>query len=733
MNPLFGRGLKSFLKAIPHSYSTAMFSDSRVIGLVLLAVTMVSPYVGLAGLFSLLIALVFSRLLGFEAWDSDSGVLSFNSLLIGLTIGYYYPFSGLETVSLHFVGLLTLASLTTFMIYIGLNYLTQTWLKMPSMSLAFCLSATLFWYYLVRTGYFTGLDFQKPLLWQHSLELNWFWKDYFLSLGSIVFVPDLLAGMIVALVLLLITRIGFMLSLVGWSICFILLQYVNLGSTYGMFFPGFNLILISLAVGSIFLIPGKSSYLLAILATVLGFVVALALSGKYYYSDSMAGRPQFLYLPIFALPVNIVVMLTIFALRLRVYQRSPIINDYGILHPEKALDAYLSRYRRFSSAGVPQLHLPVSGEWIVTQAHNGKHTHKQDWAYAWDFEIEDRGGKKYSDSQTELKDYYCFGKQVFAAAAGYVVKVVNSIPDNPVGGMNTQDNWGNYVSISHGYGLYTLYAHLREGSIKLSEGDYIKQGEKLGQVGNSGRSPVPHLHFHAQMGVDAGSKTLFSHIINYKILQEDGSFSFVSSGTPSENDRISAYIPEKDLAPILQLSYGQVQRFLVTSGNSSFEESWKVDLDLMGTHSIVSDNGTKAEFSIFNGIYNSLSVSGKRSSALAAFTLVASRLPWVEKQQLKWQDEPSLSIVLSPMWKHLALFLIPFFKPIRVKSRAELLPHGNQILLKGETRLSAFGLGVQNYSGELLLDKKQGIVSFSLSKAGKTLISAEHISNPEEV
>ena len=314
-----------------------------------------------------------------------------------------------------------------------------------------------------------------------------------------------------------------------------------------------------------------------------------------------------------------------------------------------------------------------------------------------------------------------------------MVKVVNSIPDNPVGGMNTQDNWGNYVSISHGYGLYTLYAHLREGSIKLSEGDYIKQGEKLGQVGNSGRSPVPHLHFHAQMGVDAGSKTIFSHIINYKILQEDGSYSFISSGTPAEEERIAAFVPEKDLAPILQLSYGQVQRFLVISGARSYEESWKVDLDLMGTHSIVSDNGTKAEFSIFNGIYNSLSVSGKRSTALAAFTLVASRLPWVDKQQVKWQDEPSLSIVLSPFWKNLALFLIPFFKPIRTKSRTELVPQGDKVLLRGETRLSAFGLGVQNYSGELLLDKKQGIVSFSLSKAGKTLISAEHISNPEEV
>jgi urea transporter len=733
MRSQFSHRLLAFVKAIPHSYATAMYSDSRIIGLALMALTIVSPYVGLAGLFALLIALLFSRLLGFEGWDSASGVLSFNSLLIGLTIGYYYPYSGLATVSWHFVGLITVASLTTFLIYIGLNYLTQTWLKLPSLSLAFCLAAILFWYYLVRTGYFTGSGFQKPLIWSHNIQLSWFWKDYFMSLGSIVFVPDVLAGIVVAFVLLLITRIGFMLSLWGWAICFTLLQYVNISSTYGMFFPGFNLILISLAVGSVFLIPGKTSYLLAIMGTVLGFIVALALSGRYYYSDSMMGRPDFLFLPIFALPVNLVVLGMIFALRLRIQQRSPIINDYGILHPEKALDAYLSRYRRFSSAGVPQLHLPVSGEWVVTQAHNGAHTHKQDWALAWDFEIVDSQEKKYSEREKELRDYYSFGKQVFAAAAGYVVKVVNSIPDNPVGGMNTLDNWGNYVSISHGYGIYTLYAHLKEGSIKLAEGDYIKQGEKLGQVGNSGRSPVPHLHFHAQMGVDAGSKTIFSHIINYKVLQKDGSFDFVSSGIPDEEERITAFVPEKDLAPILQLSYGQHQSFKVISGNKEFEENWIVELDLAGNHSIVSDNGTKAEFSIFNGIYNSLSLSGRRQTALAAFTLVASRLPWAEKQRIKWQDEPSLSIVLNPFWKNLALFLIPFFKPIRVKSRAELLPEGELISLKGETRLSLFGLTIKTYSGELLMSRKHGIRAFNLSEGSKTLVKAEHIETASEV
>ena len=724
--------LRAFLKAIPNAYSTTLFSDSIGIGLALMALTFVSPIVGLAGIIGLLTAMLASRSLGFEGWDSKSGVLSFNSLLIGLAIGYYYPYSGISTLNVHFFGLILIASLATMFLYVGINYLTQSLFKMPSMSLAFSLAAVFFWYYLVRGGYFSGLNFQKPLIFSHQLQLSWFWQDYFLSLGSIMFVPDVIVGIMVALVLLMITRIGFMLSLLGWSICFTLLKYTNMGSTYGMFFPGFNLILISMAVGSVFLIPGKSSYLLAIFATLTGFLLAFAMSGKYYYSDLMSGRPSFLYLPIFAFPVNIVVIALVYSLRLRLHQRSPVLNDYGILHPEKALDAYLSRYRRFVSTGIPQIQMPVNGQWLITQGHNGTHTHKKDWALAWDFEIEDTSGKKYSDHQESLSDYYCYGKAVYAAAAGYVSKMVNSIPDNPIGDVNTVDNWGNYVSINHGYGFYTLYAHLKEGSIKLAEGDYIKMGEKLGLVGNSGRSFVPHLHFQAQAAIDAGSRTVFSHIINYKVLQADGSYRFEASGIPEEGDKISPLVPEKDLTNILQLGYGQTQSFEVTDSTGSRIESWKVDLDLMGNHSVVSDSGTILDFSVYQGIFNALNLRGKRRSALSAFAFAAGRIPWTENQCITWKDEPSLSVVMNPFWQNLTLFLIPLFKPIRVRSSSTLRAEAGQLCLESSTELSVLGLTVSNYEAKLTLSRKEGIKEITLFRQKERILHATHMAYKEQ-
>jgi murein DD-endopeptidase MepM/ murein hydrolase activator NlpD len=53
--------------------------------------------------------------------------------------------------------------------------------------------------------------------------------------------------------------------------------------------------------------------------------------------------------------------------------------------------------------------------------------------------------------------------------------------------------YGNYIIISHSNGYKTFYAHLN--SFNVRQGDRVARGRKIGEVGNTGYSTGPHLHF----------------------------------------------------------------------------------------------------------------------------------------------------------------------------------------------------------------------------------------------
>ena len=55
------------------------------------------------------------------------------------------------------------------------------------------------------------------------------------------------------------------------------------------------------------------------------------------------------------------------------------------------------------------------------------------------------------------------------------------------------EGYGYHVIVNHGYGYETLYAHMSEMNVKL--GETITRGQKLGEVGSSGLSTAPHLHY----------------------------------------------------------------------------------------------------------------------------------------------------------------------------------------------------------------------------------------------
>ena len=56
---------------------------------------------------------------------------------------------------------------------------------------------------------------------------------------------------------------------------------------------------------------------------------------------------------------------------------------------------------------------------------------------------------------------------------------------------------GNKITLSHGYGLKTRYGHLAK--ILVKKGEYVKRGQKIGLVGDTGRTTGPHLHYEVYL------------------------------------------------------------------------------------------------------------------------------------------------------------------------------------------------------------------------------------------
>jgi murein DD-endopeptidase MepM/ murein hydrolase activator NlpD len=216
------------------------------------------------------------------------------------------------------------------------------------------------------------------------------------------------------------------------------------------------------------------------------------------------------------------------------------ITAHGTAADGKSVQARTSlKVKKYKSSN--DYHFPVAGTWYVAAAPSLQSHHR--WQVSQEFAIDlgslGADSLAHTGQGAKLTDYYGYGKDVMAAADGVVVEARKDMLESdsnlqqPGESNNAfQQRWqeqqsalmkmgykelfGNYVVIRHEGGEFSTYAHFRAGSVKVEKGEVVKRGQVIGQLGHTGNSTAPHLHFQVTDGPDPifsrGIPVVFSNI-----------------------------------------------------------------------------------------------------------------------------------------------------------------------------------------------------------------------------
>lgn len=126
--------------------------------------------------------------------------------------------------------------------------------------------------------------------------------------------------------------------------------------------------------------------------------------------------------------------------------------------------------------------------------------------------------KLFVGDKTKVESYRYYGDPVYAVADATVAWTRDDLPNQTPGaspvGLPLDAYGGNLIVLDLGDGDYAFYAHLKPGSVSVRAGDKVTVGQQLAEVGNSGNSDAPHLHFHMMAGPDPLASDGLPFLIN---------------------------------------------------------------------------------------------------------------------------------------------------------------------------------------------------------------------------
>ena len=718
------------LPATLNSYSVVFFFNNKFLACILMLVSFFNFFAGLSGLMAVLIAVLIANSMSLDKIQIKRGLFSFNALLTGIGMGTFFD------PSLVFFTLLILATLLTLMLSVTLS----GWLNkygLPVLSIPFIIA---FWFIVLPSSQFENLGLtQRNIYWINEMYsvggdhlLNLFQKIdafpvhnivniYLRSMSSILFQNNLVAGVLIAVSLLICSRIAFSLSIIGFLSAYYFAQFSGSAATSITYYNiGANYIMVAFAIGGFFIIPSRYSYLWTVLLVPVTTLVLLFFSKLF----------GFIHLPVFSLPFSVTVILFVYFLHFRKKAGKLILTPFQYYSPEINLYTYNNnnKERKYHFLYFP-LYLPFWGEWTVSQAHDGKQTHMGDWGKAFDFMLFDNENKSYNSNGLICKNYYCYNKPVLAPADGVVEEIIDNIDDNEIGKINTTNNWGNTIIIRHLTGLYTQLSHLKKGSFKVTKGDFVKRGDILAGCGNSGRSPEPHIHFQVQISPALGSRTLDYPFAYYHQIENDEN-SLRQFSKPEEDDKVSGVVDN----PLLKNAFdiipnsSYIFRFLNDKGEEMTEE-WEAFTDAYNYKYLYCKLTESSAYYVNDGMmFYFTAFYGNKKSLLYHFYLVAYKVFLGNPDHNVVKDSLPLNVIRNKklsLWIH--DFIAPFYNYIQIRYTIKVATvpaafESGKIELESDIDVSIFGKCRKESKGTIFVENNC-ISAFSYEST-KTKIQA---------
>lgn len=216
---------------------------------------------------------------------------------------------------------------------------------------------------------------------------------------------------------------------------------------------------------------------------------------------------------------------------------------------------------------------PLRGEWVAfhTPAErvpsHGTDQLAQRYAYdflridhaAEGFKFHKASSLRYHVLGSPLRDCYGWGGPIHAPFAGTVVTARDGWPErdpvhfvrdlamvikhaftfDPKKKNGLISVLGNHLVLKqHGTEVHAFIAHARNGSLRVKDGQVVEAGQLVAEVGHSGNSTAPHLHFHLMDGPDIlTANALPCAFTDYEALS-DGEWHKVDTGMPGKRELV---------------------------------------------------------------------------------------------------------------------------------------------------------------------------------------------------